>query len=64
MAASAYVHVVSQALRLMPSPILGALDNWSYRLAQRRAAKRRLAARRATAPEPAPVEYKLKPWRD
>lgn len=62
MAASAYVNVVSQALRLMPSPILGMLDNWSYRLAQRSAAKRRLAARRAAAP--APVEYKLKPWRD
>ena len=59
MAASAYVHVLSQALRLMPSPILGVLDDWSYRLAKRRAAKRRLAARRAVTP--APVDDKLKP---
>jgi hypothetical protein len=60
MAASAYVGFVSQVLRLMPSPILGVLDAWSYRLAKRRAAKRRLAS----LPQPAPIEYKLKPWRD
>ena len=61
MAAIAQTSWLTQALRLLPSRALRVLDEWSYRLALRRAAKRRQARRRAA---PAAPEYKLKPWRD
>jgi hypothetical protein len=35
---------LSQALRLLPRPLLAVLDGWSLRIAQRRAQRRRLAA--------------------
>jgi hypothetical protein len=37
---------LTQALRALPAPLIRVLDAWSYRLARRRAAKRRLAAKR------------------
>jgi hypothetical protein len=53
---------LTQALGLMPTRLLKALDAWSYRIAQKRAQQRRLAAQPRT--QAAAVEYKLKPWRD
>ena len=62
MVAVAHVSWLTQVLRLIPPPLLKALDAWSYRLALKRAAKRRLAGGRPVAPEP--IDYKLKHWRD
>ncbi len=62
MAAGTHVVVLSQVLRLVPSPVLAALDAWSYGLALRRAARRRQAANPRL--QPAPIRYKLNPWRD
>jgi hypothetical protein len=36
--------MLSQLLRLVPSRVLSALDAWSYRVALKRAERRRLAA--------------------
>lgn len=56
---------VTQVLRLMPSRVLTALDAWSYRVALKRAERRRLAesARKGRAAAII-AQYKLKPWRD
>jgi hypothetical protein len=53
---------LTHALRLMPAQLHKALDAWSYRIAQKRAQQRRLAA----SPRPAtpPIDYKLRLWRD
>ena len=58
-------NLLSQALSLVPPRILKALDAWSYRVALRRAERRRLAesARRGKAAAII-AQYKLKPWRD
>ncbi|HKB55916.1 MAG TPA: hypothetical protein VKD22_18110 [Ramlibacter sp.] len=37
---------VSRAIRLLPAPLLAALDAWSYRIAQRHAQMRREAGER------------------
>jgi hypothetical protein len=50
---------LAQLLHRMPAAWLAALDAWSYRVAQRQMEKRRQAARPA-----APIDYKIKPWRD
>jgi hypothetical protein len=62
MAALAPRSWLTQALGLIPMPLHKALDAWSYRIAQKRAQQRRLAARPRT--QAAPVDYKLRPWRD
>jgi hypothetical protein len=62
MAALAPRNWLTQALGLLPTPLLKALDAWSYRIAQSRARERRLAAQPRTAA--APIDYKLRPWRD
>jgi len=49
-------------LGLMPTRLHKALDAWSYRIAQKRAQQRRLAAQPRT--KAAPIAYKLRPWRD
>jgi hypothetical protein len=67
MAATVQPGLVSQAVRLLPAPLLALLDAWSHRVAQRRLRERqqrwlqRKAAPVAAAPE---VKYQLKPWRD
>jgi hypothetical protein len=65
MATLARPHFMTQVLRLMPERLLTALDAWSYRVARRRAERRRLAisARQARAAAVA-AQYKLQPWRD
>jgi hypothetical protein len=59
---------IAGVLGLLPRPLLAALDGWSQRLAQRRAARRREAWLRRTqraAPAAAqPTRYRLQPWRD
>jgi hypothetical protein len=51
---------------LLPGPLLRALDGWSHRRAVARQLQRQEAwlARKAPAPVPLQVQYKLKPWRD
>jgi hypothetical protein len=65
MATIARPSLLSQALRLLPPRVLAALDDWSYRLARRRAERRRVAldARKAKAAAIV-AHYKLQPWRD
>lgn len=53
---------LSLALRLLPKSWLAALDAWSLRLAHRQLAKRRAAVQ--APPAQAPIEYKLRHWRD
>jgi len=62
MAALALTSWLTQLLRLMPAQLHQALDAWSYRVAQQRAQQRRLAAQPRTLA--APIDYKLRPWRD
>ena len=62
MAALAPRSWLTLALGLMPTQLHKALDAWSYRIAQKRAQQRRLAAQPRTAA--APIDYKLRPWRD
>jgi hypothetical protein len=62
MAALARSSWLTLALGLMPTRLHKALDAWSYRIAQKRAHERRLAAQPRTAA--APIDYKLRPWRD
>jgi hypothetical protein len=58
-------HLMAQVLRLMPDRLLRALDAWSYRVARRRAERRRLAISARQARAAAGVaQYKLQPWRD
>lgn len=61
MAALAQRSWVTQLLRLMPAQLHKALDAWSYRVAQDRAQRRRMARQ---APQVAPTDYKIRPWRD
>jgi hypothetical protein len=61
MAALAPRSWLTLALSLMPTQRHKALDAWSYRIAQKRALQRRLAPQPSTA---APVDYKVRPWRD
>lgn len=51
------VHV----LHRLPQSWIAALDAWSYRVAVKRRERRRLASLRSRL---APVQYKLRPWRD
>lgn len=62
MVALAHRSWVTQALRLMPAQLHAALDAWSYRVAKKRAQQRRVAAQPAVAQ--APIDYKIRPWRD
>ena len=62
MAALAQRSWLTLALDLMPTRLHKALDTWSYRIAQKRARQRRLAAQPRT--QAAPIDYKLRPWRD
>lgn len=57
---------VTQALRLVPGPLLRQLDAWSHRRALGRQLQRQQAwlARNAPMPVEQPIAYKLKPWRD
>lgn len=65
MATIARTHWLTQVLRLMPGRLLSALDAWSYRVARRRAERRRLAISARQARAAAVVaQYKLQPWRD
>jgi hypothetical protein len=40
MATNVHPSVVSQLLKRLPAPLLGALDAWSHRIARRRAEER------------------------
>ncbi|HSI52729.1 MAG: hypothetical protein ACAH21_09360 [Ramlibacter sp.] len=51
-----------QLLRVLPAPAHAALDAWSSRLARQRLEQRRSSAQ-PKAPD-APIDYKLKHWRD
>lgn len=57
---------ITQILRLVPPRVLVALDAWSYRVALKRAERRRLAAtaRKPVARQAVMPQYKLKPWTD
>jgi hypothetical protein len=60
----AIVHTTwaAQLLRPVPAALLRVLDDWSHRVAQRRAQERQ---RKAKLPKAAPrIAYHLKPWRD
>ena len=59
--------LINLALRLLPDPVLRALDGWSQRAARRRWEQRQRKWLRRKAPAAIPVEsneYHLKPWRD
>lgn len=61
----ARTHWLTQVLHLMPQRVLAALDAWSYRVARRRAERRRLAMSARQARAAAVIaQYKLQPWRD
>lgn len=47
--ALAQTTLLTPVLRRLPSPLLAALDAWSYRIAQKRAQRRREAGKRASA---------------
>lgn len=65
MATLVHTSWLTQVLRLVPSRVLTALDAWSYRIALKRAERRRLASNARKARAVAVIEqYKLKPWRD
>jgi len=67
MGALVHPSLVSLLLRLLPGPILRALDTWSQRAARRRWEQRQQKWRRGKAPAVATVDsidYHLKPWRD
>jgi hypothetical protein len=67
MTATLRTPVVTQVLRLLPASLLGALDGWSSRVAQRRAQARRMAGARKTSPLPPVVSgwpALPHPWRD
>lgn len=51
---------VTQALRLLPAPVLRALDAWSHRVAQRRAQQRREQWLQRRAASAATLAYKAK----
>jgi hypothetical protein len=53
---------LTHALHRLPHSWLAVLDAWSYRVAVKRRERRRLAGLRRRLP--APIPYKLKPWRD
>ena len=56
---------VSNAIRLLPGPLVTLLDAWSHRVARRRARQRQqLWSQRAAPAAPVEAKYKLKPWRD
>jgi len=56
--ALAQTTLVTPVLRRLPSTLLAALDAWSYRIAQKRAQRRREAGKRAAA-----AAAKLRPVR-
>jgi hypothetical protein len=62
MAALAQRNWLTQVLRLIPAQLHEALDGWSYGVAQKRAQQRRQASQPRTPT--APIDYKLRPWRD
>ena len=67
MVATAPTPLVSQVLHLLPGRLVKALDAWSHRVAQRRAAARRLIGLRKTHPLPPVVSgwpALPHPWRD
>jgi hypothetical protein len=47
--ALAQTTLLTRVLRHLPSRLIAALDAWSYRIAQKRAQRRREAGRRASA---------------
>ncbi len=57
----AHTSRLSLALRLLPRAWLASLDAWSLRQANRQLEKRRGAGE---APVTAPIDYKLRHWRD
>lgn len=61
-----YTALVSQLLHLLPVSVLGMLDAWSHRVAQRRALERQRKWLERKAPPAAVAEtkYQLRPWRD
>ena len=58
----AHPGLLSSLLRHLPARWLAPLDAWSHGIARRRMEKRRLAGR--PKPPEAPIDYKLKHWRD
>jgi hypothetical protein len=58
-------NLLIQVLHLLPSRVLTALDAWSYRVALKRAERRRNASRaRKTRAAAVIAQYKLQPVRD
>jgi hypothetical protein len=57
--------LIAQVVRLLPGPLLRALDAWSRRVARRRweERQRKWSQRQAPAMD-STVAYPLKPWRD
>ena len=66
MGITTYSSLVGQLLHLLPVSVIGALDAWSHRVAQRRAAERQRRWLERKAPPVAVPEtaYQLRPWRD
>ena len=65
MAAIVHTGLISQIVKALPRPVLGALDAWSHRVAQRRAEQRiRRWQQRLPSETDSTIAYKLKPWRD
>ena len=66
MGATVQTSLVSQFVQVLPRPVLGLLDAWSHRVAQRRARQRQLQwqQRQATPAAQQEVKYHLRPWRD
>jgi hypothetical protein len=66
MVATIQTSLVSQVVQALPRPVLGLLDAWSHRVAQRRARQRQLQwqQRQAAPAAQQEVKYHLRPWRD
>jgi hypothetical protein len=56
---------LNQVLSHVPARVLALLDAWSYRVALKRAERRRNAAKARTVKAASILaQYKLEPWRD
>lgn len=65
MTAAVHISWLSGVVRLLPATLRNALDAWSYRIAMEHAERRRNAGKvQVAAAAPAPIDYKVRPWRD
>ena len=62
MTAAVHISWFAGVVRLLPASLRKALDAWSYRIAMEHAERRRNAGKAPAAP--APIDYKVRPWRD